>query len=55
MSMHRQDCALETLGLPPEFRVSAVIGFGYRAKPPKHLPEAARLPFEDYVRRNRWS
>lgn len=55
MSMHRQDCARETLGLPAEFYVNAVIGFGYPAKAPRHVPEAARLPFEEYVRRNRWS
>ena len=55
MSMHRQDCAREKLGLEPEFHVSAVIGFGYPAREPKHVPEAARLPFDDYVRRNRWS
>lgn len=53
-SMHRPDCARDALGLPPEFHVSTVIGFGYPARPPKHVPEAARLPFGEYVRRNRW-
>jgi nitroreductase len=53
-SMHRPDCAREALGLPVEFHVSTVIGFGYLARPPKHVAEAARLPLDEYVRRNRW-
>jgi hypothetical protein len=31
------------------------VAFGYRAKAPKSVPEAARKPFDEYVRRNRWS
>ncbi len=54
-TMHHVECAREALGLPEEFHVSTVIGFGYRAREPKHAPEAARLPFDEYVRRNRWS
>jgi nitroreductase len=54
VSMHHADCARDTLGLPEGWRVSIVVGFGYRAKPPKSVPEAARLPWDDYVRRNRW-
>lgn len=53
-TMHHVECAREALDLPAEFHVSTVIGFGYRAKPPKRVPEAARLPFDEYVRRNRW-
>ncbi|HYM16895.1 MAG TPA: nitroreductase family protein [Dehalococcoidia bacterium] len=53
-TMHRADCARETLGLPADFHVSTVVGFGYRAKPQKRVAEAARLPFDEYVRRNRW-
>jgi nitroreductase len=53
-TMHHTDCARQALGLPPDYYVSTVIGFGYRAKPPKHLPEAARLPFDEYVRHNHW-
>lgn len=53
-SMHRADDARVALGLPEEFRVSTVIGFGYREREPKHVPEAARLPWDEYVRRNRW-
>ena len=53
-SMHHVECAREALGLSEEFHVSTVIGFGYRARAPKHVPEAARLPIDEYVRRNRW-
>lgn len=53
-TMHHVDCARDALGLPPEYHVSTVIAFGYRAKPPKRVPEAARLPFDEYVRRDRW-
>lgn len=53
-TMHHVECARQALGLPAEFHVSTVIGFGYRAKPPKRVPEAARLPFDEYVRRDRW-
>jgi nitroreductase len=53
-SMHRPECARDALRLPAEYHVSTVIGFGYVAKPPRHVPEAARLPLEEYVRRNRW-
>jgi hypothetical protein len=52
--MHRPECARDALRLPAEYHVSTVIGFGYVAKPPRHVPEAARLPLEEYVRRNRW-
>ncbi len=54
VSMHRPDCARDVLGVPDGFTVSTLIGFGYRARPPKSTPEAARLPFDEYVRRNRW-
>ncbi len=54
VSMHHVDCARDTLGLPEGWRVSIVLGFGYRAKPPKSVPEAARLSWDDYVHRNRW-
>jgi nitroreductase len=54
VSMHHVDCARDALGLPEGWRVSIVVGFGYRSKPPKSVPEAARLPWDDYVRRNRW-
>lgn len=53
-TMHHVECAREALGLPAEFHVSTVIGFGYRAKRSKRVPEAARLPFDEYVRRDRW-
>ena len=53
-SMHRVEDARQALGLPEGFRVSTVIGFGYRDREPKHVPEAARLPLDEYVRRNRW-
>lgn len=55
ISLHRQDCAVETLGLPPDARVPIALGFGYRAKPPKHVPEGARLGWDEYVRIDRWS
>lgn len=53
-SMHRVEDAHQALGLPEEFHVSTVIGFGYRERAPKHVPEAARLPWDECVRRNRW-
>jgi nitroreductase len=53
-TMHRVEEARDALGLPEEFHVSTVIGFGYRAREPKHVAEAARLPYDEYVRRNRW-
>ncbi len=55
VSMHHVDCAREALGVPEGFHVSIVLGFGYPAKPQRHVAEAARLPFDEYVRRNRWS
>jgi nitroreductase len=55
VSMHHVDCARETLGLPEGWRVAIVVAFGRRSKPQKSVPEAARLPWDDYVRHNRWS
>lgn len=55
VSMHHVDCARETLALPEGWRVAIVVAFGRRAKPQKSVPEAARLPFDEYVRHNRWS
>jgi nitroreductase len=54
VSMHHVECARDTLGLPEAWRVPIVVAFGYRAKAPKSVPQAARLPWDDYVRRNRW-
>jgi nitroreductase len=54
VSMHHVECARDTLGLPPNFRVSVVVVFGYRAKPPKGTAESARRPWDEYVHRNRW-
>ena len=54
VSMHHADCARETLGLPEAWRVPIVLAFGYRAKTPKSVPEAARKPWDEYVHRNRW-
>ena len=54
ISLHHEDCAREALGLPADYRVAIAIGFGYRAKPPKHAPEAARKPWDEYVHHNRW-
>ena len=54
VSMHHVDCARDTLGAPADFHISIVLAFGFSAKPRKHAPEAARLPFDEYVRRNRW-
>ena len=55
--MHELGLLQEFLKLPHrELRhISAVIGFGYPSRAMKHVPEAARLPFDEYVRRNRWS
>ena len=54
VSMHHVECAREALGLPDDWRVSVVVAFGYRERPPKSVPEAARAPWEEYVRHNRW-
>jgi len=54
VTMHRQDCAREVLGLPADYGVPIVLGFGYRARPPKRVPEAARLPWDEYVRIDHW-
>jgi nitroreductase len=54
VSMHHVECARDTLGLPDAWRVCIVVAFGRKSKPQKSVPEAARLPWEDYVRRNRW-
>ncbi len=54
VSMHRVECARDALGLPETWRVSIVLAFGYKSKPQKSTPQAARLPWDDYVHRNRW-
>ncbi len=54
ISLHRQTCAVEALGLPGDAGVPVAVGFGYRARPPKSVPEAARLPWDDYAHHNRW-
>ena len=54
VSMHHVECARAALGLPDDWRVSVVVAFGYRDRPPKSVPEAARAPWEEYVRHNRW-
>lgn len=54
VSMHHVECARDTLALPANYRVAIVVAFGYRARAAKSVPEAARLPWEEYVRRNRW-
>jgi hypothetical protein len=52
--MHHVECARDTLGLPANYRVSVVLAFGYQARAPKSVPEAARKAWDEYVRRNRW-
>ena len=54
VSMHHVECARDTLGLPENYRVSVLLAFGYRARAPKSVPEAARKPWDEYVHRNRW-
>lgn len=54
ISIHHVECGRDVLGLPDDWRIVIVIGFGYRARPPKSVPEAARLPWDEYVRVNRW-
>jgi nitroreductase len=55
VSIHRVDQGREALGLPEGWKVSVVLGMGYRARPPKSVPEAARLGWDEYVKHNRWS
>ncbi|MDP9238392.1 MAG: nitroreductase family protein [Chloroflexota bacterium] len=54
VSMHHADCARAAVGVPEDFHISIVLAFGYPAKAQKRVPAAARLPFDDYVRRNHW-
>ena len=54
VSMHHVECARDTLGLPPNYRVSVVVALGYRARDPKGTPESARKGWDEYVHRNRW-
>jgi nitroreductase len=54
VSMHHVACARDTLRLPANYRVSVVIACGYRARAPKSVPDAARKPWDEYVRRNHW-
>jgi nitroreductase len=54
VSMHHVECAREALGLPANYRVSVVLAFGYQARAPKSVPEAARKPWDEYVHRNHW-
>lgn len=55
VSIHHVEEGRVALGLPEGWRIGIVIGFGYRAKVPKSVPEAARLSWDDYVKHNRWS
>jgi nitroreductase len=55
VSIHHVECGREALSLPEGWRLAIVLAFGYRAKPPKSVPEAARLPWDEYVRHNAWS
>jgi nitroreductase len=54
VSMHHVECARVALGVPDDFHVSIVLAFGYASKLQKHAPEAARLPVDEYVRKNHW-
>lgn len=54
ISMHHVECARDTLSLPEAWRVCIVVAFGYKSKPPKSNPQAARLPWDEYVHRDRW-
>ncbi len=54
LTMHHVDCARDALGLPEGMRVSIVVGFGYRSRPPKGTAESARKPWDEYVRHNRY-
>lgn len=54
ISLHHQECAVAALGLPPDMHVPVAVGFGYLAKPPRSVPEAARRPWDEYVHRNHW-
>jgi nitroreductase len=54
VSMHHVECARDALGLPADWRVSVVLGFGHRSRESKSVPEAARIEWDEYVHRNRW-
>ncbi len=54
VTMHDQPCALRVLGVPAGHRVSIVVALGYPAPPAEQRPRGPRLPFEEYVRWERW-
>ena len=54
VSMHHVEAARDALGLPETWRVCIVVAFGYKSKPQKSVPEAARLGWDEYVHRDRW-
>ena len=54
ISMHHVECARDTLGLAETWRVCIVVAFGYKSKAQQSIPQAARLPWDEYVHRDRW-
>jgi len=52
--MHHVECGREALAMPADWRLAVVIGFGYRGRAPKRVAEAARLPWDEYVRVDHW-
>lgn len=54
-SMHDQECATQTLGLPEGYRVVVVLALGYPdPKVPMHLGKK-RVELEELVHEERWS
>lgn len=55
VSMHDQDCAAKTLGLPEGHQVAIVLAIGPRPSSGEQRLGATRLPMDDYVHSDRWS
>jgi nitroreductase len=54
VTMHRHDDAARVLRLPPDHRVTWVLGFGYPAEGGVSRTSRPRLPLDEYVHEEYW-
>ena len=54
VAMHKQECAAEALGLPPEHRVAIVLSFGYPETEASLHRGVPRTPLAELVHQERW-